>query len=161
MNRFVKIIVLLLALTLLTSAALSCKNEADEQQEDPAVTDVKTLLNAYYADINAKNYTNISYYYPSDTDVQERIDNFTFMSQYLDMTYEIIDVSALYLEDGTISASVNTKVTSTNLVSGDVTIMKEPSSYLIGKEGEKFVILTVSNGEGEIISMETSETTAG
>jgi len=144
---------LLIVLALLTAAAVfsSCNKDSTDDS-DPAVSEVKKLLEAYYTDINDKDFDNIGQYFGSGvTDVQERIDSFKFMSTIFEVKYELGDVIALYLEDGNISASAVTKITSKNISTDTTTVVSEHSTYIIGKENDKMVIISMDIGDSQVV----------
>lgn len=150
----IKIALLLMSAFILVTAIASCKKDEEGEKEDPAVTEVKTFLTEYLATLNSKKYDELSKYYQNTDNVTQMAENFSFMTNYFETTYELLDVSAVYLDDGNISASVSVKRTSKKLENGETTVYKDPSSYLFGKTESGLVIISYSEGESEILNME-------
>lgn len=163
MKLLFKALLIIISVCLLFSIFTSCEksNDSDNtetttagEDNNPASTETKEFFSSYYKELNNKNFSAISDYFSEDAEaLQSKIDNFTFMATIFDVKYEIDDVEAMYLEDGNISVSLVTLITSTNKEKGSVTVMKEPSEYLITKTDGKLIITLYTVGESEVVSM--------
>lgn len=163
MKLLLKTLFIIISICLLFTVSMSCEksNDGDNaetttagEDNNPASTETKEFFTSYYNELNNKNFSAISDYFSEDAEaLQSKIDNFTFMATLFDVKYEIDDVEAMYLEDGNISVSLVTLITSTNKEKGSVTVMKEPSEYLITKTDGKLIITLYTVGESEVVSM--------
>ncbi|MHB1153017.1 MAG: hypothetical protein ACYCWE_18300 [Eubacteriales bacterium] len=163
MKLLLKTFLIIISVCLLFAVFISCEksNDGDNtetttegEDNNPASTETKEFFTSYYNELNNKNFSAISDYFSEDAEaLQSKIDNFTFMATLFDVKYEIDDVEAMYLEDGNISVSLVTLITSTNKEKGSVTVMKEPSEYLITKTDGKLIITLYTVGESEVVSM--------
>lgn len=163
MKLLLKTLFILISICLMFTIFTSCEKSNDGnntetttagEDNNPASTETKEFFTSYYNELNNKNFSAISDYFSEDAEaLQSKIDNFTFMATLFDVKYEIDDVKAMYLEDGNISVSLVTLITSTNKEKGSVTVMKEPSSYLITKTDGKLMITSYAVGESEVVSM--------
>lgn len=160
MNSFFKIILISLAVCLIISVSYSCSKKNNDSgdttsvEESPAVEETREFFTSYYNELNNKNFNAVSEYFSEEAEaIKSKIDNFTFMASLFNVKYEISEVEATYLEDGNISATIITLITSENIDSGAVTVMKEPSYYLISKSDGKLIITSYSVGESEVVSM--------
>ncbi|MDD4772343.1 MAG: hypothetical protein PHZ09_01890 [Eubacteriales bacterium] len=161
MKFILKLFILAISLCMLTAVYTSCEKQNGDNTETSASTDespasieTRQFFTDYYNETNNKNFSVITDYFAEDEEtLQSKIDNFTFMATMFDVKYEIDSVEAMYLEDGNISVSLITLITSENKDSGSVTVMKEPSSYLLEKKDNKLMIISYAVGESEVVSM--------
>jgi len=120
--------------------------------DSAAITDVTNFINNYYNELNNGNYEIILNVFSDDEKVlQSRISNFELMASMFTTKYEVLSVDADYTDDGSITATVITKITSTNVDSGVTNLMKEPSYYTLEAKGDSFVFTSYSAGESELI----------
>ncbi len=163
MKISLRILYLAISVILLLSVLISCKNGNTDGNgeiptsniDNPATLETREFFTKYYNELNNKNFTAIKDYFSEDAEaLQSKIDNFTFMSSLFDVKYEIDKVEAMYLEDGNISVSLVTLITSTNKDNGSITLMKEPSEYLITKKDGNLLVILYTVGESEVVSMD-------
>lgn len=162
MKSLIKALCIIFIISMLSGVFVSCekKNEGENTEtttvteESPASAETREFFTKYYEELNNKNFSVISDYFSEEEEVlQSKIDNFTFMATLFDVKYEIDSVEAVYLEDGNISVTLITLITSTDIKTGSVTVMKEPSEYLITKTDGKLIITLYTVGESEVVSM--------
>lgn len=162
MKLFRKISCIILAFCIILTVCASCSNNnggntdsnSTSKDDSPASKETREFFTDYYNELNNKNFAAVSDYFSEDAEaLKSKIDNFTFMASLFNVRYEIDSVEAVYLEDGNISASLVTLITSKNIETGAVTVMKEPSSYLITKTDNKLIITSYTVGEIEVVSM--------
>jgi hypothetical protein len=145
---------------MLLAVCASCSNNGNtdsdttSKEESPASKETREFFTDYYNELNNKNFAAVSDYFSEAADaLKSKIDNFTFMASLFNVKYEIDSVESVYIENGNISASIVTLITSTNIETGAVTVVKEPSSYLITKTDNKLIITWYAVGESEVVSM--------
>lgn len=161
MKLFLKTSGIILTFCILITVCASCSNNGGgntesttSKENSPASIETRDFFSKYYNELNNKNFAAVSDCFSEDAEaLKSKIDNFTFMSSLFNVKYEIDSAEGVYLEDGNISASLVTLITSKNIETGAVTVMKEPSTYLITKTGDKLIITSYAVGESEIVSM--------
>ena len=173
MNRKYMILSIILAALLVVTAFTACSKKdsaesgdssqadssgAQEEQgstgsESSLNTEVESLLNSYFSELNSGNYENIrKYFKEGDATLDAKIANFEFMATMFNMQYELLSVDASEDANG-ISASVVAKLTSTNLSTNDATALKEPSTYILERTSDgSLIILSCTTGESEIVT---------
>ena len=156
MKRFTNIIVFVLVFAILCCTMFACQNNdnANDNSADAAATrEVERLFSDYFKDLNDKNFTAISKYYSSGTNTETMIASLEFSSSLFDVTYEIENIIATFVDNGNIGATVDFKQTSKNLRNASkVTVTMEHHTYLIIKENDTYVIKDMAVGEGDVIS---------
>ncbi len=163
MKSLVKAICMIITVGILSGVFISCNKKSEGEntetttvtEKNPASAETREFFTKYYEELNNKNFSVISDYFSEEEEIlRSKIDNFTFMATLFDVKYEIDSVEAVYLEDGNISVTLVTLITSTDIKTGSVTVMKEPSEYLITKTDGKLIITLYTVGESEVVSME-------
>jgi len=156
MKRFNNIITFILVAAMLCCMMFSCNNSdanTDDDVNSEAIREVEELFNAYFKDLNDKNFSSIAKYYSSGTNTETMIASLEFNSSMFDITYELDSVVATFVDDGNIGATVDFKQTSKNLNNPSrVTVTMEHHTYLITNENGTYVIKSMAVGEGDVIS---------
>ena len=117
MKRFNNIITFILVAAMLCCMMFSCNNSdtnTDDDGNSEAIREVEELFNAYFKDLNDKNFSSIAKYYSSSTNTETMIASLEFNSSMFDITYELASVVATFVDDGNIGATVDFKQTSKN-----------------------------------------------
>jgi len=153
MKKFLSSAVILVLMLTLSFTLASCNNSSSDEGLSPIEIEVKNFMEKFHDKFNDGKYEEfISYYSIDQTQKDEMLGNFKFMSQLFTITYDLESVRATEISDGRISAEVVSTSTSVSKADNNKTVIRETQFYVFERtENNDLSIVQYSSGQSELV----------